>query len=291
MDLHTVGLLSPGDMGHAVGRVLVEHGLRVITCLEGRSARTRGLAAEAGILEVASYRDLVTQAQLVLSIVAPAQAVAVARNVAAAIAPGDELTYADCNAIAPQTAREIEAVITGAGGRFTDASIIGSPPREGARTRLYVSGNHTEAMLALNDWGLNVVALEGGAGQASGLKMCYAALTKGLTALCTELLVAAEALGIWEPLARELGESQSAMLARMQRGVPGMLPKAKRWIGEMEEIAATFGALGLTPDMLHGAAEMYRLVARTELSERTPEDPRPLPSLEEIVVTLARALE
>ena len=291
-DLHTVGLLSPGDMGHAVGRALIEHGLRVITCLEGRSERTRDLAAEAGIQDVASYRELVTQAQILLSIVVPAQALAVAERVADAVRAagvGPALTYADCNAIAPQTARQIGRVITAAGARFVDAGIIGSPPGRGGRNRIYVSGEHTEALLALNDYGLEVVDLQGEAGQASGLKMCYAALTKGLTALCTELLVAAEALGISEPLAREFGESQGAMLTRMERGVPGMLPKAHRWIGEMEEIARTFGGLGLTPDMLHGAAEMYRLVMRTELGTRTPEDTRPLPGLEETIATLARA--
>ncbi|MHB1317486.1 MAG: NAD(P)-dependent oxidoreductase [Anaerolineae bacterium] len=292
-DLRIVGLLSPGDMGHAVGRVLVEHGLRVITCLEGRSARTRGLAAEAGIEDVASHRELVQQAQLILSIVVPAQALAVAGRVAGAIRAednGSNLTYADCNAIAPQTARQVEAIITEAGPRFVDAGIIGSPPGRGGRNRFYVSGEHTEAMLALNGRGLDVVDLRGEAGQASGLKMCYAALTKGLTALYTELLVAAEALGISESLAREFRESQGEMYARMARGVPGMLPKAHRWIGEMEEIAKTFGDLGLTPDMLHGAAEVYRLVVKTELGARTPEDPRPLPALAEIVSTLAGAL-
>jgi hypothetical protein len=120
--------------------------------------------------------------------------------------------------------------------------------------------------------------------------MCYAALTKGITALCTELLVAARVLGISEPLEKELRESQGAMLTRMERGVPAMLPRAQRWIGEMEEIAATFGALGLTPDMLHGAAEIYRLVARTPLAGYSPEDPRPLPGLEEIVTALSQAL-
>jgi 3-hydroxyisobutyrate dehydrogenase-like beta-hydroxyacid dehydrogenase len=295
-DPHTVGLLSPGDMGHAVGRVLVDHGVRVITCLQGRSERTHCLAAEAGIQDVASYRDLVTQASLILSVVVPAQALSVAERVAAAIrdsaqdVPRD-LTYADCNAISPQTAREIERVITVAGARFVDGGIIGSPPGEGARTRLYVSGEQTAAMLALNDRGLHVIDLHGEVGQASALKMCYAALTKGLTALCTELLVAAEALGISEPLARELKTSQGAAYARMEGSIQGMLPKAHRWIGEMEEIASTFGFLGLTPDMLHGAAEVYRLVARTEVAERTPEDPRPLPGLEEIIAALAGALE
>jgi 3-hydroxyisobutyrate dehydrogenase-like beta-hydroxyacid dehydrogenase len=293
MEPYTVGLLSPGDMGHAVGRVLVEHGVRVITCLEGRSDRTRALAAEAGIENVATLRELVTQAPLVLSIVVPAQARNVAERVARAItdtgAPVD-LTFADCNAIAPQTALEVERIVTTAGARFVDAGIIGSPPGEGGRNRIYVSGKWTEAMLALNTRGLEVVDLHGEVGRASGLKMCYAALTKGLTALCTELLVAAQVLGISEPLEKEFRESQGAMLTRMERGVPAMLPKAHRWVGEMEEIAATFGALGLTPDMLHGAAEVYRLVAGTPLATYTPEDPRPLPGLGEVIASLSKGL-
>jgi hypothetical protein len=92
-------------------------------------------------------------------------------------------------------------------------------------------------------------------------------------------------------LAQEFQSSQSAMYDRMGRSVPRMLPKAHRWIGEMEEIARTFGALGLTPDMLHGAAEVYRLVNLTELARRTPEDPTPLPSLQETIETLAASLE
>jgi 3-hydroxyisobutyrate dehydrogenase-like beta-hydroxyacid dehydrogenase len=295
MELHTIGLLSPGDMGHSVGRVLTEHGLRVITCLKGRSERTRQLAAEAGIQDVANDKTLVQEAQLILSIVVPAQAVAVAERVAAAVDDGDpiaslDVTYVDCNAIAPQTAHEIEQIMAVAGVCFVDACIIGPPPRGDARTRFYVSGRHTEAMLALNDWGLDVVDLQGKAGQASGFKMCYAALTKGLTALSTELLIAAEALGITEPLTQELQESQGGLYGRMESGIPAMLPKARRWIGEMEEIACTFGALGLTPDILQGAAEVYRLVAETELSERTPEDPTPPPSLQETIATLAKTL-
>lgn len=146
MELHTVALLSPGDMGHSVGAVLTGHRLRVISCLEGRSARTRGLAAEALIQAVASYRELVQQAQLVLSIVVPSQAVAVAERVAVGIQESGEsldVSYADCNAIAPQTVRAIERIITASGARFVDAGIIGSPPGEGGRNRLYVSGEHT----------------------------------------------------------------------------------------------------------------------------------------------------
>ncbi|MBC7236537.1 MAG: DUF1932 domain-containing protein [Chloroflexi bacterium] len=291
MTVQTAAILSPGDMGHSVGQRLREHGLRVITCLEGRSERTRQLAAKARIEDVGSYEEMVKQADLILSILVPAQAVAAAERVAAAIeTTASDVAYVDCNAIAPQTARRIEQIMALAGARFIDAGIIGPPPRGNARTRFYVSGKHTAIMLALNERGLQVIDLQGPAGQASAFKMCYAALTKGLTALCTELLTAAHALGISEPLAKELSESQAELYMRMRRGVPAMPAKARRWIGEMEEIAATFEALGLTPDILHGAAEMYRLVASTTLAERTPEDTTPLPSLEEVVATLAEAL-
>jgi len=123
----------------------------------------------------------------------------------------------------------------------------------------------------LNDYGLDVRSAGDEIGQASGFKMCYAAGTKGVTALQTELLVAAKALGLYDGLIDELGLSQGDRLAGMERGIPSMPVKAKRWIGEMEEIAKTFGDLNLTPKMYEGAADMYRLVGETPLAEETPE--------------------
>ncbi|MFH1085288.1 MAG: DUF1932 domain-containing protein [Chloroflexota bacterium] len=288
MILSCVALLSPGDMGHSVGRVLVEHGLRVITCLGGRSARTRALAAEAGIADVPTYDDLVRQAQILLSILVPAQAEAAADEVARALErTSSELLYADCNAIAPQTVRAIGERIGAAGGRFVDASIIGGPPRGASVPRMYASGPHAAALVALNAYGLRIVSLEGPIGDASAVKMCYAALTKGLTALCTLLLTGAERLGVSAALYAELEASQRAMLQSMRRGVPGMTSKAHRWVGEMEQIAATFEGVGLSPQFHLGAAQIYRLVAATSLAERTPEDTAPAPTLEEVIAILA----
>jgi 3-hydroxyisobutyrate dehydrogenase-like beta-hydroxyacid dehydrogenase len=290
-NIQTVGLLSPGDMGHSVGQTLVENGLRVITCLEGRSERTRGLAAEAGIAGVPTYGDLVREADLLLSILVPAQA----RNAAAKVAQtlietGSEIVYADCNAIAPHTVREIGTVIVEAGGTFVDASIVGGPPRGGSSPRMYASGPDTRAFEALADYGLHIVVIGQEIGLASALKMCYAALTKGSSALYIELLTAARALGVGEALEQEFQGSQSAMLQRMQR-LPGVSMKSRRWVGEMEEIAQTFEDVGLTPKMLAGAADVYRLLGSTPLADRTPEDTEPLPSLEEMIGVLAQQLE
>jgi hypothetical protein len=101
--------------------------------------------------------------------------------------------------------------------------------------------------------------------------MCYAALTKGTTALMTELSVAAERLGVTAALRQEFAESQQAALERMANGVPAMVPKAHRWVGEMEEIARTFEDCGLTPKTYLGAAEIYDFVAHAPLGRITPE--------------------
>jgi 3-hydroxyisobutyrate dehydrogenase-like beta-hydroxyacid dehydrogenase len=288
MQLKTAGILSPGDMGHAVGQMLGSHGLRVITCLQGRSDRTRSLAERAHIEDVPSYQALVREADLVLSILVPAQAKAAAHLVAQAISEtGSEIVYADCNAISPQTTREIGEMITQAGGRFVDASIIGGPPRSKGTTRFYCSGPQTEAFEALNQYGLDVITLGEEVGSASAIKMCYAALTKGLTALCTELLTAAEALGVSKPLHTEFQLSQAALFQRMQLGLPGMSAKSRRWVGEMEEISSTFEHLGLTPRILAGAADMYRFVGESCLADRVPEDPDPPPPLVQMISMLA----
>ena len=290
--LKTVGILSPGDMGHTVGEVLCQNGLRVVTCLDGRSPRTHQLAQKAGITDLTTYHQLITEADLLLSIMVPAQADAAAAVVAKALQRGDtELTYVDCNAIAPQTVRKIGETITYAGGNFVDASIIGPPPRTPGATRFYASGPEVTPFFELKKFGLDVRFLGEEIGLASAIKMCYASLTKGLTALCTELLTAAELLGVSQALAAEFQMSQSTLYERMERGLPGMPTKAKRWIGEMEEISDTFADVGLTPNILTGAADMYRLVSSTHLADLSPEARDQFPTLNELITTLASQID
>jgi L-threonate 2-dehydrogenase len=273
MEIRTIGVMTPGEMGHAVGRVLREAGLRVITCLEGRSTRTAACSAHAGIVTVADDRMLVCEADVLLSILPPAHAVAMAERIAAAIrATGTDLLYVDCNAIAPQTTRKVGDVMAAVGVPYVDGGIIGGPPATSETpTRLYASGPDAPYLTRLQTPELQVRVVGPAIGQASGLKMCYAALTKGLTALATEALAAGHVLGLEALLRSELQDSQGALLAWMERAIPRMPPKAGRWIGEMEEIAATFGAVGLPPELMVGAAALYRVVSETALGEETPD--------------------
>ncbi len=271
MGVETVGLLSPGDMGHNVGRALGEHGLNVITCLRGRSERTRMLAERAGIGEVASLSDLVTEADIVLSILVPAEAIGLAESVAGALsATGAGTPFADCNAISPQSARAIDEIIGRAGGRFIDGGIIGGPPGRGAPPRFYVSGPHAGIMADLDGRGIDVRPIGESIGRASGIKMCYAAMTKGTSTLHVALLTAAEALGLFDELAAELQASQPGAYEQMAR-IPALPADAARWIGEMEEIASTFEHVGVTPRFHQGAAEVYRLLSETPFATETRE--------------------
>jgi 3-hydroxyisobutyrate dehydrogenase-like beta-hydroxyacid dehydrogenase len=276
-------------MGHSVGAVLRRGGLRVVTCLAGRSDRTRALAAEAGIEDLPDLEVLVSESDLILSIVAPAAAEELAERLAVALqATGASTLVADCNALAPETVRRLGASIGAAGGRFVDVGIIGSPPRPGsAGPRFYASGTEVDQLLELAPRGLDVRPLGTEVGRASGLKMCYAALTKGLTALATELLVAGRAMGLEAPLLAELQLSQDSLLQWMERMLPTMPPKARRWVREMEEIAVTFEALGMTPRILQGAADLYRWVGITQLGEEVPEARKAGQTLNEVTAALA----
>ncbi|HVL24649.1 MAG TPA: DUF1932 domain-containing protein [Thermomicrobiales bacterium] len=290
MAIRTVGLLSPGDMGHAVGRVLRDNGAKLLTCLEGRSDRSRALADAAGAEDVPTLEDLVLQSDILLCIVVPSSALRVAASVADAIrATGASILYADCNAIAPATARAASESILAAGGRFADVGIIGPPPTRPG-TKFYTSGPGAMEFAELGRFGLDVRRLDGDVGQASGFKMCYGALTKGLQALATELLVAARLMGFEDALRAEQRETMADVLGWVEANLPIMPPKAHRWVGEMGEIAKTFADLGMTPDILTGAADMYRFVAHTPIGKETPETRDRNRDAQGVVAALADAL-
>ena len=272
MALDKVAILSPGAMGHAVGRVLAEHGVDIMTCLAGRSERTHRLASSAGFTEMPTLEDLVCEADLVLSILVPVDAEASACQLAGALKATSAQPYiADCNAISPMRSAKIETIIQSAGGKFIDASIIGPPPGQGAPPRFYVSGIHAAAMLPLDGKGIAVKSLGEITGRASGIKMCYAALTKGTSTLQVALLTAAESMGLTEELRQELAYSQAAALQSMESTIPRLPPNAHRWVGEMEEIASTFAEVGVTSHFHLGAAAIYRLLQATSFANESPE--------------------
>ena len=288
MVIETVAILSPGDMGHAVGQLLREHELKVVTCLTGRSQRTKDLAELAGIADVPDLNDMVAQSQIILSISVSEMVPSICQQVADAIkATNANVLFAECNAISPQLSRQMEPIITEAGGRYIDASIVGGPPLNGSSPRFYASGDNTAEFEGLANFGLDVRTAGTEVGQASGIKMCYAAMTKGSSALFSELLMAAEMMGLSDLVKAEFQSSQPAVLQRMERGLPGVPAKARRWVSEMEEIKDTFEHLGLTPHLFQGVADMYRMIGSTSMGDETPQTRDGDRSLEETIRLMA----
>jgi len=291
MTISTIGVMSPGDMGHAVGRALGQSGYRVITALAGRSDLSRELAARGGLEDVGTIEALVSEADLVLSIMPPSAATAFATTAAEAMrSAGAAPLYADCNAIAPATSRNIGDIIGAAGAAYVDGGIIGPPPGRAAPPRLYVSGPETDQLVPLSGAELNIVSLGDEVGRASALKMCYAALTKGSMTLDTAVLLAGTQLGVYDELKAELSGSQQAAFKRMENRVPWLATDSGRWIGEMDEIATTFDGAGLPPGFHQAAADIFRLLAATPLAEETRETADRDRNLDEAIRLFAKAI-
>jgi putative dehydrogenase len=256
----TIAVVAAGGMGAAVGARLAARGARVITSLAGRSAASAERARAANMQPV-SDEELAT-ADIFLSIIPPNQAVALATRVAARFQAGKRPVYVDLNAISPQTAAKVAAVVTAGGASFVDGGIIGGPPRDNyAGPVFYLSGPTADCAEALKRHGLLVKALEGGVGRASALKMAYAGISKGTIALGTCMVLAAERAGVGDALRAELGASQAEMLARLRKAVPAMFPKAYRWVPEMHEIEEFIGNDRPESQILHGMFELYAQIA------------------------------
>ena len=290
MSVKTVAILSPGAMGHAVGRVLGAHGLRVVTCLESRSERTKAQARSGKIEALPDVTAVTAEADLILSIVPPSAALATAERVAGAMAAGRSPPFADCNAVSPETARAIGERLAAAGAPFIDACIVGPPPAPHSTPRFYASGEHAGLLAALDGCGIAVRPIGPTIGMASGLKMCYGALSKGTWALHTAVLLAAEAQGLSDALCAEFRVSQAEALRHMEAWVPKLAADSARWVGEMEEIAATFASLGVTPRLHQGAGDIFTLLARTPLAEETRATVDPNRTLQETVRVYAAEL-
>lgn len=272
MSLPVIAILMPGDMGHGVGAALSGAGHTVLTCLAGRSEATRELASRAGMQDTQTLVELTGRADVILSILPPSAAVGLATDIATAMREaGKTPVYVDCNAISPATARQAGAAISAAGAPFIDAGIIGLAPGKGGGTRFYVSGADVSAMQALDGKGFQVIGLGDEVGRASAMKMVYAALTKGTWTLQTAVMLAAEKLGLTEDLTAEFDFSQKPALDAMRARIPRLPADSERWIGEMEEIAATFADAGVTSGFHDGAADIFRVLAQTPFAAETRE--------------------
>jgi len=264
-----VAVIAPGAMGAPVGKRMVEHGLKVLTSLRGRSAETIARAQAAGLTPASD--DEIAGADFILSILPPGDALPLAQRFAPTLSASNaKPVYVDCNAVSPPTVGRIAAAIAPTGCPFVDAGIIGAPPRPdyGGPT-FYASGREAAQFATLGQFGLVVRVLDGPLSAASALKMSYGGITKGVTALGAAMFLAANRGGSADALLQELKESQPQLLAWFTRQIAGMYPKAYRWVAEMEEVSGFAGENAETKDIYAGIARFYEHMARDFAADQT----------------------
>jgi 3-hydroxyisobutyrate dehydrogenase-like beta-hydroxyacid dehydrogenase len=272
-----VGFLHPGEMGISLAVSTQESGHAVYWVSEGRSDKTRDRAEKFNLQDVGTLHQLCEICSVIISVCPPHAAEEVALNVSDCSYTG---LYIDANAISPQRAKRIGSRMERSGARFVDGGIIGGPAWEKGKTRLYLSGPEADQVAACFSSGaLDTIILGDEIGRASALKMCYAANTKGTTALLCAIVALAESLGVraelhdvWSQRGSDFAEQTNARVTRVTR-------KAWRFEGEMGEIADTFESAGL-PSEFHRAAEnIYRRIAHFKDEDEVPKLEHVLASL------------
>jgi 3-hydroxyisobutyrate dehydrogenase-like beta-hydroxyacid dehydrogenase len=269
----TVGLLHPGEMGAAVGGCLVTVGHEVLWDPAGRSRASTGRALAAELTGV-KFDVLIAKSAVILSICPPHAAIDTARQVAAT---GYQGIYVDANAISVATAAEVAAIVTEGGASYVDGGIIGLPPEIAGHTRLYLSGARAGEVRSLfSRSALDARIAEGPAYAASAVKMAYAAWTKGSSALLLAARALARANGVERTLLGEWQLSQQGLTAQSERAASGAAAKGWRWVGEMDEIAASMAAAGLPPGFHEAAADIYDRASKADVpaGRRTATTPK-----------------
>jgi 3-hydroxyisobutyrate dehydrogenase-like beta-hydroxyacid dehydrogenase len=268
-------------------------GQGIIANRETDSEATQKRARESNVQMVSTDLELCNEADYILSIAPQKDTRAIADRVIAAVTNPNfmfterknPLYFLDMNAVSPRTARDAyEHFASSAPAvKVIDGGITGGPPKLNDNGSWYrpgfvVSGPHRlhEAPLSGEHLAktLNVRHINDDIGSASGVKMCFAAIHKGFTALATQSLTAAHNLGVLTELQEYLEESPLG--SYVNSALPVMPPKAYRWVQEMEEIADTFeqdGGFSREESIFRPIGQVYELIANgTELGKEQTDD-------------------
>jgi 3-hydroxyisobutyrate dehydrogenase-like beta-hydroxyacid dehydrogenase len=263
-----IGILHPGEMGSTVAAAAINSGHPVDWTSQGRSGKTRLRAEKHNLTEIETLPELCETSEIIFSVCPPHAAESVAKSV---LETGFKGLYLDANAISPQRSIRIGEMMEENGIHFIDGGIIGGPAWTPNETWLYLSGNDADKIANCFTKGpLETKIIGGKIGKASALKMCYAAYSKGTTALLSAILATAESLEIREELYQQWDKDEANFSERVNRRVTRVTAKAWRFEGEMKEIASTFREAGI-PDGFHeAAAEIYQQMVDFKDAERPP---------------------
>jgi 3-hydroxyisobutyrate dehydrogenase-like beta-hydroxyacid dehydrogenase len=269
----TVGLLYPGELGTALAALLAGRGVRVVTTLAGRSDRTAERARRAVIEVLPNLRELVRQADVVISLVPPAAAEQTAAEWSelAAAAPRGAI-YVDANSIGPEQAAAIGQRVTATGKEFVDAAINGLAKNLSTGGTLFLSGSRASELAALVGDAMRVQVVGDEPGRASAMKMLLSGLSKGLCALFTETALVADRQGLLPDMIEAYRRIYPGVMTVVDRMLPTYDRHAARRATETREVEETARAAGVEPLVLTAVRELHEQIARVTF-DRPAADP------------------
>ena len=274
-----IGILHPGEMGVSIAASAINSGHEVYWVSDNRSDKTRQRAEKHNLVDIVSLSHLCQTSEIIFSVCPPHSAEDVAKSV---IERGFKGYYLDANAISPQRSSRIRQMVESNGIHFIDGGIIGGPAWNPKETWLYLSGKDAKVIADCFSSGpLETKIIGDEIGKASALKMCYAAYSKGTTALLAAILATAESLGVRDELYGQWNMDDPSFSEQANRRTTRVTAKAWRFEGEMHEIAATFQEAGLPNGFHEAAAEIYHRLAGFKDSTETP-------SLDDVLNTLRK---
>ena len=266
----TVGLIGVGEMGAGLGKAFVEKGYSVISDLTGRSEVSCARASNAGIEAQTTLENVVKRANILMSVLPTQFAYREAERVSRLLkSQQNRIVFVEANAIAPSLTSSIARLFEDENVEFVDAGLVGPPPNASRRPRLYVSGDKLGCLKLLDGSGFDLVELGQTIGTASAFKMTYAAMTKGVNALLTNVMLAAEEHGFLELFLEETKRSQAHLTQRANSNIARLPCDAARWEDEMKQIAKSFDDVGLPSDFHIGACEIMRILADSPFGNET----------------------
>ncbi|KAL4879012.1 6-phosphogluconate dehydrogenase [Aspergillus karnatakaensis] len=325
----TIAILSIGEMGLGIANLLLTHGYK--------RARSAGitlhpnlpslLASSSILLSIVPPKDAYATAQRVLDAFPPSDNPTSKRE--------DPLYYLDLNATSPSLATRTASLLSASDAiLFLDGGIIGGPPvavpvpvpiiknttttadnESDPKFTARGSKSHTTPSIPLSGPVhlpdtpvfthlsnlLHMKHISEKIGAASGVKMCFASLTKGVYALAIQSYVTADSLGVYGELKGYMEEHNPGTKGIVDGGVVGMPPKAWRWVGEMRMIAEMMGEEGGwrwrggsegEGGLFEEIAEVYRVVAEdTELGKEVSGRRERGTTVEDVVRVMREGME
>ncbi|HEX7450013.1 MAG TPA: DUF1932 domain-containing protein [Pirellulales bacterium] len=261
----TIGILYPGEMGAALARLFRSGGYRVVTTCRDRSERTAALARQADCELLDDLESVVARSDVILSLVPPAAAADLARQVAGCTTALPPM-YVDANSIAPETSLEIEQMVGDCGIRFVDASIHGLASRLPEQGRMYLSGPGADELARQWQAVLPTRVVSEHVGRASAMKMLLSGISKGLVALFLEIALTAREADLLDAFLENCDDFDPAIMSAVGRMLPTYPRHAERRAQEIGELEAMLRGLGLRPGMIAEARELIAAVAGADLA-------------------------